>query len=85
LENKIEKECFTKKFSFLGREYSLNNPNFRDIWGDFFCGARYATLEKYQFPNTSNMNVWHNKHKLSIKVMYMDSMSITIRFMFHQN
>jgi len=58
LENKIEKEFYNetrtsniyngkKKFSFLGREYSPN-----------FGRARYATLEKYQFPNTLNMNVW---------------------------
>ena len=38
---------------FLGREYSLNNPDFGYIWGDFLDGEHggYATLEKYQAPN----------------------------------
>jgi len=53
-----------EEFLFLGREYSLNNPDFGDIWGDFLGGPHggYATLEKYQVPNQPNMNVWHNKH-----------------------
>jgi len=58
---------FTMKkeaFSFLGREYSLNSPNFGEIWNDFFNGTHggYATIEKYQVPDQPNMNVWHNKH-----------------------
>ena len=58
---------FTMKkegFQFLGREYSLNNPDFGEIWGDFLEDEHggYGTLEKYQAPNQPNMNVWHNKH-----------------------
>ena len=51
-------------FHFLGREYSLNNPDFGNIWGDFLGGEHggYKTLEKHQVPNQPNMNVWHNKH-----------------------
>ena len=65
--NKPAQVTFTMKkgeFQFLGREYSLNNPDFGQIWGDFLGGAHggYATLEKYQLPGQPNMNVWHNKH-----------------------
>ena len=57
---KMKKE----KFNFLGREYSLNNPDFGKIWDDFLGGKHggYATLEKYQVPNALDMNIWHNKH-----------------------
>lgn len=54
-----------EEFQFLGREYSLNNPDFGKIWDDFLDGSHggYATLEKYQIPNQPNMNIWYNKHK----------------------
>jgi len=53
-----------EEFQFLGREYSLNNPDFGKIWPDFLDGDHggYKTLSNYEVPNQPNINVWHNKN-----------------------
>jgi len=56
-----------EEFLFLGKEYSLENPNFKEIWDDFLGtgggehGA-YDIIRKYGVKPIQNINIWHNQN-----------------------
>jgi len=53
------------EFLFLGKEYSLENPDFKKIWDDFlgtggYEHGAYSVIGKYAVKPFKNMNIRHN-------------------------
>ena len=56
-----------EEFLFLGKEYSLESPDFKKIWDDFLGtgggehGA-YDLIGNYALKPFKNINIWHNNN-----------------------
>ena len=50
------------EFLFLGKEYSLANPDFKKIWDDFLGTGSYEKIGKYHVKPYNDMQIFHNNN-----------------------